>query len=199
MAYKKLRAEIVKQNLRIGDLMKILPYNNRSAISRRIAGAARFTESDKSTIYGYLIAKGYKGEKEELFEYSQPSKCRRQLNRFAMIVRQRMDELNLSNKDVVDFIREKTDGKLSQNSVSQWRSGKIEMVSGKYIFALCECLDISLYYLLGNDYFQNARYGQDWKLYYIPKIDAPYDNIIRSNWRKEMGLDELMKGRMNTE
>ena len=182
--YKQLMIELKKYKIQKQELQKLLEYGNQKAISIRLNGKTKFQPDEEDTIFNYLKKKGYSGSKKRLMAYSDPEQKIKPENRLSRLIKQRMNSLNYTNKDIVEMINKKgkSDGiSVSENTVYLWRSGKVNAVRTEYIDLLSQILDVSPYYLLGDDRYKNDGYNKilsDTKKKYDDDLDLILSSLL---------------------
>ncbi len=156
----------------------VLNYEYQKYLTTRLKGSTRFTDEEMDRIYSFLRGKGYKGEKNYLFEYSAPvpNKKEKPSTRLSWILNRRMKELGLTNSELAELIN------VSENTVSLWRNGKIQNIDSGSIAPLCEVLNINPLSLLSDNYVEVDEYISDEyhqsKIKHKKLVDSVYKLIL---------------------
>lgn len=113
----------------------------------RIYNSIPFEKEEIDKMYEYIKSKGYKKSKKYLFTHignSIEKKANKNETRLSYILKIRMKEKNITNEKLSEVLN------VSEDTISNWRSGKIENIRDKEILkSLCEYLSINVLYLLG--------------------------------------------------
>lgn len=149
--YKNLKKEIERLKIPYKDI-----FNNCSMseyfedikyFSRRLNGNGLFEKEDIEDIYRYLKKRGYqssKNKKEDidyLFKYSKLEKESSKITPLSKLIKKRMAELKLSNKDVVNQF-DKFGVPITITTLNNWKNEGVKILRDDNIDSLSKILKI---------------------------------------------------------
>lgn len=136
---------------------KVLNYEYPKYLSIRINGSTEFKPHEKAKIYKFCKEKGYEGTEEELLQFTPYKKTKKEVleNHQSKIIRKRMKELHLTNKQLAEQID------VSENAISLWKNGKVKNLKTNFMIPLSKALKIPTLYLMGDEMFKDDERRSD--------------------------------------
>ncbi|MBR4470930.1 MAG: helix-turn-helix transcriptional regulator [Erysipelotrichaceae bacterium] len=158
--YKNLLQAISDLGIKKTVLKDQLGYGNLKALSIRLNGSTRFDPLDQQIIFDYLIQNGFSGNKEYLFEYSDPVIKKKSENRLSRVIKELMKEQGLKNRDIKEYL-DSNNRYISENTISAWRNGKARSIDPYYLYPLCNLFKVPPKYLTGFDSFKAYEFDPE--------------------------------------
>ena len=172
--YKKLDEVILELGVKKKELSeKVLNYAYQKLLSSRLKGKTKFTENEIEKIYSFMKDKGYKGNKHDLFEYSNDSYKKEIIdNKFSYFLKLQMRRNDLNNVKFQNMLlKEGIDVDLQ--TISNWRNGLVYSPKAETLMAILKLFDISF-----DEYNQSDEYYDQEQAYpFIPFYDAGFSNV----------------------
>ena len=145
--YKKLDEAIKSLRVKKKDVSLWLEYPNQKRLSERLHKTAKFTNDEKALLWAHLRDPlriiGWTGQLEDLFEYTVPPKKKpKKKTEFSSYLNFKIKDLGLTNQKLSIALERYTHKKVSENTISLWRSGKT-MPDRENLLALCQYFKIS--------------------------------------------------------
>lgn len=149
--YKNLKKEMERLKISYKEIfnncIKSDEIEDIQYFSRRLNGNGLFVKEDIEDIYKYLKKRGYKSSKSKkedidyLFEYSKVEKESSKITPLSKLIKKRMSELKLSNKDVVNQF-DKFGVPITITTLNNWKNEGVKILRDDNLDSLAKILKV---------------------------------------------------------